>query len=747
MKRWIKALLFLLGGVLLLVVAAVVAAILLFDGERIRSVLVETVAEKTGRTLAISDVPELAFWPSLGVRLGAVTLSEKLSADEFAGIDGASLSVAVMPLFRGELVVDSVSVSGLRVRLVRSEDGRLNVADLMGAPSAAAAPAPQPTGPSGDGASPPIRFDVGGIRIEGRELSWLNRQAKQAITVRDFALSTGRLGSGAEGTLGLDATIRLVADGAGGDELRIRLAAPYRMGEKAIELTGLAGDVNGAAAGIRQLRLNIAASGLTVASDGKTADGREFRIEFSGELAGMATAATIGIDEFSWRGAEAGGILASPKSSLAVQASRGAGWKADLALAGVLELRAEAGVTRVKLQDWQGGAEFFDAALLQKSLKLQSTVSADLDLSGPRGEVDLAFAFDDAKSRLRMTLNALSPLDVVAEAQLGKLDLDAYLLAPPPAATPAPGGAEGRPSVDPPVDLSPLAGKRVRARVESAGLKARGLVIDKALVEARLANGRLDLSPLQVALYGGSLDGAVGAAVAGNVVNAKIRLAGVDLNPMLRDLASTELLAGRADVAADLASRGATVGAMKRALAGELRLAVRDGAIKGVNLGRSFRELKARFSQGGSSEVAAQSDAQTDFSELTASFQIRDGVLRGDDLAAKSPFLRLGGAGEVSLPDETLDYLLKATVVNTSSGQGGDELDHLKGLTVPVRLRGPLAAPAWKIEFGGLAGEAAKARVASKKEEVKAKLEANKSELREEVREKARDKLKNLLGR
>ncbi|HEY5762320.1 MAG TPA: AsmA-like C-terminal region-containing protein, partial [Rhodocyclaceae bacterium] len=178
-----------------------------------------------------------------------------------------------------------------------------------------------------------------------------------------------------------------------------------------------------------------------------------------------------------------------------------------------------------------------------------------------------------------------------------------------------------------------------------------------------------------------------------------------------------------------------------------LQLAVRNGALKGVNLGRSFRDLKAKFSQGATSEVAAQSDAQTDFSELTASFKVRDGVLRGDDLAAKSPFLRLGGSGEVSLPDQTLDYLLKATVVSTSTGQGGDELEHLKGLTVPVRLRGPLAAPSWKIEFAGLSGEAAKAKLAEKKEEVKAKLEENKVELREQVKEKARDKLKGLLGR
>ena len=79
------------------------------------------------------------------------------------------------------------------------------------------------------------------------------------------------------------------------------------------------------------------------------------------------------------------------------------------------------------------------------------------------------------------------------------------------------------------------------------GMRAfAGVVIDKALVEARLANGRLELAPLQLAFYGGTLDGVAGAMAADNSVNARVKLAGVNLNPLLRDLASTDLLAGRA---------------------------------------------------------------------------------------------------------------------------------------------------------------------------------------------------------
>jgi AsmA protein len=138
----------------------------------------------------------------------------------------------------------------------------------------------------------------------------------------------------------------------------------------------------------------------------------------------------------------------------------------------------------------------------------------------------------------------------------------------------------------------------------------------------------------------------------------------------------------------------------------------------------------------GGKDVGVASDAtqKTDFSELSASFRIADGVARNDDLSAKSPLLRLAGAGDIDIGNERLDYLLKASVVATSKGQGGGELDSLKGLTIPVRLTGPFEKPDWKIELAGLAGEAAKAKVEEKKEELKQKVD-----------DKLKGKLKGLL--
>ncbi|HEX9184571.1 MAG TPA: hypothetical protein VF876_15045, partial [Burkholderiales bacterium] len=59
----------------------------------------------------------------------------------------------------------------------------------------------------------------------------------------------------------------------------------------------------------------------------------------------------------------------------------------------------------------------------------------------------------------------------------------------------------------------------------------------------------------------------------------------------------------------------------------------------------------------------------------------------------------------------------KATVVATSKGQGGADLDHLAGLTIPVKLTGPFDAPKYEIDYGAVASQAAKAKATEKVQE------------------------------
>jgi AsmA protein len=99
---------------------------------------------------------------------------------------------------------------------------------------------------------------------------------------------------------------------------------------------------------------------------------------------------------------------------------------------------------------------------------------------------------------------------------------------------------------------------------------------------------------------------------------------------------------------------------------------------------------------------------------MTASFVIKNGVAHNDDLDVKAPLLRVGGAGDIDIGNSRLNYVAKATVVATSKGQGGAELDHLAGLTIPVKLTGPFDAPKYEIDYGAIASQAAKAKAQEK---------------------------------
>ena len=91
-------------------------------------------------------------------------------------------------------------------------------------------------------------------------------------------------------------------------------------------------------------------------------------------------------------------------------------------------------------------------------------------------------------------------------------------------------------------------------------------------------------------------------------------------------------------------------------------------------------------------------------------------------------------------PSRALDYVVKASIVATSQGQGGKERDDLAGLTVPVKLSGSFDDLKYQVDVRAMAGQAAKSQVGAK---VKEQIEQNRGKLEERIG----DKLKGLLGR
>ena len=123
-----------------------------------------------------------------------------------------------------------------------------------------------------------------------------------------------------------------------------------------------------------------------------------------------------------------------------------------------------------------------------------------------------------------------------------------------------------------------------------------------------------------------------------------------------------------------------------------------------------MRQWKSALSLDREAVQRASAEEKTDFSEISASFAIADGVARNKDLVAKSPFLRVGGEGAVDIGRGRVDYLARATVTGTPEGQGGAELAALKGVSLPVRVFGPFDAVDYKPQWSAVAAELATQR-------------------------------------
>lgn len=373
------------------------------------------------------------------------------------------------------------------------------------------------------------------------------------------------------------------------------------------------------------------------------------------------------------------------------------------------------------LSGLRGDVNITDPGLPKGSLQIPVIGSLNVDLLKDQASTKINAVLEGGKFDLSADISKLrdTPLVNVALA-VDTLDLDK--LAPPAAAAPAKAPAEGKkdeskpaqpapaPAADDNINLSALVGPSVNGTLKIGKLVVRGLKADDVAATAKLDKGKLDVSSLTAGLYGGKLAGTLSLdAAQGNQIATKLSLAGIAIEPLLMDLAQKNVLSGTGSLALDLKTAGANAYAMKSGLGGTLQLRLRDGAVKGINLTQTLRELKAVISPDAQDHtVAADSSKQTEFSEMDADLAFTKGVAAVKRLNFVSPLLRVtqGEPASIDFVRNELDLVARARVVNPSASEEGKELIDLKDVTIPVHVRGTFDKPSytvlWKEAIGGI---------------------------------------------
>ncbi len=253
-------------------------------------------------------------------------------------------------------------------------------------------------------------------------------------------------------------------------------------------------------------------------------------------------------------------------------------------------------------------------------------------------------------------------------------------------------------------------------------IKLQNLYLNDVELRAVAKNGLLKLDPINMNLYDGSFAGSVQVDARAKLPKYRVSktLSAVQIGKLLTDFVGEERITGELAAKVELSTSGEWLSALKKNSNGSMNLMFKDGAVKGFNLRYSIDRAKAKLNK---QPLPPEQLQTTDFSALGLSGKIKNGVFSSSDLNLEAPLLRVGGEGKANLNDNTVDYLVKAKLVGTVAGQAGGEADELKGLLIPVSIKGPFASPDIDVQLDEMLRAAGQAKLKADIDRQKAELE------------------------
>ncbi|WP_421316087.1 AsmA family protein [Aeromonas veronii] len=697
-----KKIVLILLGIAVAALLAIVTLISLIDPNQFKPQLAEQVRKSTGRELVMAGKIDWRFWPSLGLSLEKVALRNPagFAEPDLIRFEQGEASVALLPLLSHRLEIGKVTLSGAHLFIQTKADGSSNLSGLIKDATADTSEPVVPATPAPTADSKPWQISLQGVALFQASALVQDDRSGTSLRLDRLDLDMGQL--------------------ATGQWVPVTLAAKGSADKLAFDVKG-------------QTQIKLAQE--VMASELKDLS-----------LSGSLSDPSLRLDSFSIKGDR----LALGEWSNLTLALKGAKEGPQASLAGSLE-----GTLKGRLDKEMKLAELSDVLLTaalegdalprpQMKLKLAGFARAELDkqlitLSKLVMSADEALLSGDGTVQLG-AVPAIS-FDLKGE----KLDLDKWLAKSAPT-TPAQskedkpaasasnaaasdnkavtGKSAALSAVEP--DLGALKGVELDGRLQLGSLRLKGLDLGAVDLQVALAKGLLTLKQFSATVAGGqvSAKGVLDARQQPATYKIHKQVAGVNIRPLLQTLAQSDLLEGKGDLDVQVQGRGLSALALRNGMQGKVTLKLSDGALHGINLPEMIREARATLTGKGAEQV--KEARKTDFSALTASFQIADGIARSNDIQLFAPALRVKGEGQTALVPESLDFLFLTSIVESSKGQGGKDVDELKEITIPVRIGGHWQAPSYQLD-------------------VKALLSNNKL-LEDKARKEAERGLKKLLG-
>ncbi len=740
MAKSLKIIGILIGAVIALISALLLYIILIFDPNEYKPQISSAVEDATGRQLTIQGDIGLSVFPWLGMELGEITLSNAAGFDDvaFAHIDGADVKLKLLPLLNQEVEMQGITLHGLRLNMQIDENGKTNWDDLSQsdtAPAEQTAPTP-PTEAPQPAQVGLAALAIGGVKITDANVVYDDRSSGARYVIEDMNLITGPVSLNDPIDVSLNSLFNSNQPQISGKlDLKTRIIADIDKGEKhRLDNTQITLDFDSPEFASRgQIKLN---SDIAIDLPQEQYQLNNLVLETNLENADLPTGKLMAK------------LIADIQANLTQQTASISKLKFN---AYDLEISGKLAASKIlDTPEFSGDLAIaeFNARQLMQLLEIEAPETADPDVlkkvslatsfSGTPEAVKikpLALTLDDSSLNgwLDVAMIADKSLPVVRyELKMDEIDADRYL---PPvsedettAVAPAPPATAGAAAAST-LPMETLRDMDINGKLDLDKLKFSNLRITEIKTKLDAKDGVIQLQPL-AKLYQGSYKGNMILDARQDVPKYKLdeALIGIEAAPLLKDYMDDDMLSGKGDITAKLTTQGNTPDEMTQALNGNLSMAFKNGNLRDFNLAQMVREAKAKLKK---EELPAKDELQgTDFTELTGTFKVINGVIHNNDLATKSPFIRINGEGTIDLVKEQLDYLINSAIVKSQTGEGGAALDELKGLKIPVRITGSFTDPKIDLQYDELIKAMAKEELDRAKAELKAKADAEKARLK-----------------
>lgn len=679
MNRLLKTLLIIVAGIVGIVILASVALALFFDPNDYRDDISAGVKEVTGRDLTIEGNLSLSLFPWLAIEVGRTELgnAEGFSDEPFMRFEKASLSVRMLPLIlRQEASISTASIEGLVVNLEVAANGATNWDDLLGTEEPARLEVPESD-------AEPTKFDVGNIRVSDANVSYTDAQSGSAYTITNLTFNSENIG--ADEPFDLDAEFDFsVAPGDLGGHVAIRGTTTMTAGAAQVSIEGL--NVSGVLHGVttKAAEFNFDSRAMMIDTVAEVMSPGE--MDFS--VLGVSMSANV--EPFSYAGNP------QPKAELRVAEFS----LKELMQALDIEPPATADASALSRVSFSASA-----AVGEDSITLDS-MTLELDDSTMVGSLSLP-----------TTENGTIRFDLNVDA----INLDGYMA---PADADAASAADG--SVDDieiPVDM--IRGLKANGSFKINRAFLSGMEFTNLELGLQSASGKLRLHPISAELYDGTYSGDVRVDASQDIPSISVneRLAGVNLAALAKSMFDQDNISGTINGSFVLAGSGRNLAAIRRDLDGNMSIELIDGAWEGTDVWYELRAARAMFRQ--EPAPSPSLPARTEFTSVSATGTVTDGIFENTDLLIRLPFLQLTGSGIVDLPAAQLNYSVEARLLDNPelmSGLSEAELADFTKTVVPVKITGSLNSPSIRPDIEAVFRQQVEGAFEEQKEELKNRL-------------------------